>query len=113
MPQVKSGRRLLRVAAFNMLVASSNNQKRLKWVVTLMHSNSQGSFLKFLPLVSEGIQDFVSRWPQAHSGEAATGGNGRGFLKRSVRCARRAKGALSEAVPSLSLRFGTTAPGRA
>lgn len=82
-------------------------------MVTLMHSNSQGSFLKFLPLVSEGIQDFVSRSPQAHAGEAANRGIGRGFLNRSVRCARRAKGTLSEAVPSLSPLFGTTAPGRA
>lgn len=96
-----------------MLVASSNNQKRLKWVVTLMHSNSQGSFLKFLWLVSEGIQNFVSRWPRAHSGEAANPGNGRGRLKRSVPCARRAKVTLSQAVPSLSPLFGTTAPGRA
>lgn len=95
-----------------MLVASSNNQKRLKWVVTLMHSNSQGSFLKFLPLVSEGIQHFVSRWLQTHSGEAANRGNGRGCLKRSVPC-RRAKGTLSEAGPSLSPLFGATAPGRA
>ncbi|MGY4362852.1 hypothetical protein ACVWZR_002031 [Bradyrhizobium sp. i1.3.1] len=87
--------------------------KKIEWVVTLMLSSSQGSFLKFLSLLSEAIQNFVSRRPQSDSWEALIRGNGRGHLERSDSHAPRTEGTLSEAVPSLSPLFGTTVPERA
>ncbi|MET4348836.1 hypothetical protein [Bradyrhizobium sp. RT9a] len=94
-------------------MASFEQPKKIKMGVTLMLSSSQGSFLKFLSLLSEAIQDFVSHRQTADSREAPIRGNGRSHLERLDSPAPHTEGTLSEAVPSLSTTLGTTAPGRA